>query len=112
MKKDPRQTEVDIKKDLQSRGTNVHVASVKRTLYRAGKQLSKKKKKKLAHLQYAKEHLETPPECWEKIVRSDETKVELFGHNQQRYVWRAKNEAHKEQNTIPTVKYGGGSLMF
>ena len=43
---------------------------------------------------------------------SDETKVELFGHNQQRYVWRYKNTAHDEKNIVPRVKHGGGSLMF
>ena len=37
---------------------------------------------------------------------SDETKIELFGHNDHRYVWRKKGEACKPKNTIPTVKHG------
>ena len=28
------------------------------------------------------------------------------------YVWRKKGEAYNLKNTIPTVKYCGGSLMF
>ena len=30
----------------------------------------------------------------------------------QRYVWRRKNEAYTEKNTMPTVKHGGGSVML
>ena len=39
--------------------------------------------------------------------RSEETKLELFGPMDQRYVWRKKNEAYAEKNTLPTVKHGG-----
>ena len=39
-------------------------------------------------------------------------KIELFGHNDHRYVWRKKGETCKLKNTIPTVKHGGGSIMF
>lgn len=38
--------------------------------------------------------------------------MELFVHNHKRYVWRGVNEAYDEKYTIPTVKHGGGSLMF
>ena len=47
----------------------------------------------------------------EKCPRSDDTKIELFGHNDHRYVWMKKGEACKPKNTIPTVKHGGGSIM-
>ena len=40
-----------------------------------------------------------------KILWSDETKIELFGLNAKRYVWR-------KPGTIPTVKHGGGSIML
>ena len=46
---------------------------------------------------------------WKNVLWSDETKIELFGHNDHRYVWRKKGEACKPKNTIPTVKDGGGS---
>ena len=39
-------------------------------------------------------------------------KVELFGHNDHRYVWRKKGETCKPKNTIPTVKHRGGSIML
>ena len=45
-------------------------------------------------------------------------KIELFDHNDHRYVWRKKGEACKAKNTIPTVKHGvaascwGGTLLL
>ncbi|KAK6322560.1 hypothetical protein J4Q44_G00073520 [Coregonus suidteri] len=39
-------------------------------------------------------------------------KIELFGHNDHRYVWRKKGDACKPKNTIPTVMHRGGSIML
>ena len=40
-----------------------------------------------------------------KIRCSDDLKIELFGLNAKRHVWR-------KPGTIPTVKHGGGSIML
>jgi hypothetical protein len=40
-----------------------------------------------------------------KILWSDETKIEFFGLNAKRHIWR-------KPGTIPTVKHGGGSIML
>jgi hypothetical protein len=40
-----------------------------------------------------------------KILWSDETKIELFGLNAKCYVWR-------KSGTIPILKHGGGSIML
>uniref|UniRef100_A0AAZ3S2C4 Transposase n=1 Tax=Oncorhynchus tshawytscha TaxID=74940 RepID=A0AAZ3S2C4_ONCTS len=40
-----------------------------------------------------------------KIIWSDETKIELFGLNAKCHVWG-------KPGTIPTVKHGGGSIML
>ena len=40
-----------------------------------------------------------------KILWSDETKIELFGLNAKCYLWR-------KPGTIPTVKHGGVSIMM
>ena len=40
-----------------------------------------------------------------KIILSDETKIELFGLNVKRHIW-------KKPGTIPTVKHGGGIIML
>jgi hypothetical protein len=49
---------------------------------------------------------------WRNVLWSDETKIELFDHNDHCYVWRKKREACKPKNTIPTVKHVGGSIML
>ena len=43
---------------------------------------------------------------------SDETKIELFGINSTRCVWRKRNVEYNPKNTIHTVKHGGGNLML
>jgi hypothetical protein len=40
-----------------------------------------------------------------KILWSDETKIELFGLNSKRHIWR-------KPGTIPMVKHGGGGNML
>jgi hypothetical protein len=40
-----------------------------------------------------------------KILWSDETKIELFGLNAKCHVWR-------KPGTIPTVKHGGGIMLW
>ena len=62
---------------------------------------------KMAHVQarlkFAKEHLDDPEEVWEKVMWSDETKIELFGINSTCLVWRKRNAEYNPKNTIPTV---------
>ena len=45
------------------------------------------------------------------ILWSDETKIEHFGLNGKRYIWRKPSAAHHPSNTIPTMKHNGGSIM-
>uniref|UniRef100_A0A8C7IDD5 Transposase n=1 Tax=Oncorhynchus kisutch TaxID=8019 RepID=A0A8C7IDD5_ONCKI len=66
---------------------------------------------KKCHLKFATSHLGDTPNMWKKVLWSDETKIELFGNNAKRYVWRKSNTAHHPEHTIPTVKHGGGSIM-
>ena len=40
-----------------------------------------------------------------KILWSDENKIELFGLNAKYHIWR-------KPGTIPKVKHGGGSIML
>ncbi|CDQ70431.1 unnamed protein product [Oncorhynchus mykiss] len=55
----------------------------------------------IARLEFAKRTLTMR----NKILWSDETKIELFGLNVKRHVWR-------KHGTIPVVKHGGGSIML
>ncbi|KAG2466803.1 TCB1 transposase, partial [Polypterus senegalus] len=62
-----------------------------------------------ARLEFAKRHSQI---MRNKIFRSDETKIELFGVNARRHVWRKPGTTHHQANTIPTVKHGDGSIML
>ena len=59
-----------------------------------------------------KRHVGDSPNIWKKVLWSDETKMLLFGHQGKRHVWRKPNTSHHPENTIPTVKHGGGSIML
>ncbi len=65
-----------------------------------------------ACMEFAKKHLKNSKMVTNKILWSDETKIELFGLNSKRYVWRKPGTAHHLSNTVPTVKHGGGSIML
>uniref|UniRef100_A0A8C4RFJ6 Transposase n=1 Tax=Erpetoichthys calabaricus TaxID=27687 RepID=A0A8C4RFJ6_ERPCA len=65
-----------------------------------------------ARLEFAKRHLKDSQTMRKKILWSDETKIELFGVNARRHVWRKPGTAHHQANTIPIVKHGGGSIML
>ena len=58
------------------------------------------------------EELVNDLKAWEKVMWSDETKIELFGVNSTRRVWRKRNAEYKPKNTIPTVKHRGRNLML
>uniref|UniRef100_A0A8C5QS12 Transposase n=1 Tax=Leptobrachium leishanense TaxID=445787 RepID=A0A8C5QS12_9ANUR len=119
VEKSPRVTAEELRKDLSDVGTEVSAQTIRRTLRNEGLHartprrtplLSPKNKK--SRLQYAKSHVDKPQKFWDSVLWTDETKLELFGPMHQRYVWRRKNKAYEEKNTLPTVKHGGGSIML
>ena len=63
---------------------------------------------KKARLQFARRYLSKPQSLWENVLWTDETKVEPFSKAFHSTVW---DEAYKEKNMVPTVKYRGGSKM-
>ncbi|KAK3556293.1 hypothetical protein QTP70_007047 [Hemibagrus guttatus] len=65
-----------------------------------------------ACLEFAKTHLKDSQTMSNKILWSDETKIELFGLNGKRHVWRNPCTAHHLANIILTLKHGGGSIML
>ncbi|MGH0145253.1 UNVERIFIED_CONTAM: hypothetical protein FKN15_004921 [Acipenser sinensis] len=97
----------------------VHQSTISRALHNTGLYGRVARKKPLlkkyhlkARLEFARKHESDPAAMWEKVLWSDETKIELFGQNSKRYVWRKPNTTHASRHTIPTVKYGGGSIML
>ena len=56
-------------------------------------------------LEFAKRYLKHSQTLRNKIIWSDEDKIEHLGLNAKRHVWR-------KPGTIPTIKHGGGSIML
>ena len=119
VRRNPRTTTKQIVTDLVDLGVTVSIHTVARALYRNGLRAHRprrtpllKKRHVQARIEYAKRHLDKDETFWKSVLWSDETKLELFGHNDVAYVWRKQGEAYKPQNTVPTVKHGGGSIML
>lgn len=115
----PRTTREELVNVLKRAGTTVSKVTVGNTLRRHGLKSCMARKVPLlkpahvkARLKFANDHLDDPEESWEKVMWSDETKIELFGHNSTNRAWRKKNDEYHPKNTIPTVKHGGGSIML
>ena len=113
----PSTTQEELVNDLKAVGTTVSKRTISNTLHREGLKSCCTRKVPLlkkahvqAHLKFAQEYLDDPEEAWEKVMWSDETKIELFGINSTRRVWRKRNAEYNPKNTIPTVKHGGGML--
>ena len=49
---------------------------------------------------------------WERVLWTDETKIELFGYNYRNHVWRKDGESYAPKNMVPTVKFGVGNIMI
>ncbi len=108
-----------IKEDLAAVGVHVSKSTVTRALNSIGvtahhpwKVPLKSRWHLAARLKFARAHVSDSHTQWDKVLWSDETKIELFGHNTKKTIWRKKGEAFKPRNTIPTVKHGGGSIML
>lgn len=119
VKNNPQTTSKDLQDHLASDGVDVHRSTIQRTLHKEklyGRVMRKKPflstRHKRSRLRYAEAHLDKPASFWNKVLWSDETKIELFGHNKRRYGCRQKNTAFQEKHLLPTVKFGGGSIML
>ena len=66
-----------------------------------------------ARLKFANDHLDDPEEEWEKVMWSDETKIELFVLNSTRSVFGGRRRMSTTPRTqIPDVKHGGGNIIL
>ncbi len=64
---------------------------------------------KKACKQFAKDKQLKDMDYWNHVLWSDETKINLFGSDSVKRVWRQPGEKYK--CVLPTVKHGGGSVM-
>ncbi len=66
---------------------------------------------KKACKQFAEDKQTKDMDYWNHVLWSDETKINLFGSAGVKRVWRQPGEEYKDKCVLPTVKYGGGSVM-
>ncbi len=111
----PRATREDFVNDLKAAGTIVTKKTIGNTLRREGLKSCSACKfllLKKAHVQARLKFVNDSEENWVQVLWSDETKIQLFGINSTRRVWRRRNAAYDPKNTIPTVKHGDGNIML
>ena len=109
----------DITNKLNSRlETTLHHNTVRKYLhnedissYTARKKPRLTEKHKKNRLKWCKEKKNWNDE-WKRIVWSDESRFALFESDGRVRVWRRSGEAYNEDCIQPTVKFGGGSVMF
>ncbi len=66
---------------------------------------------KKASKQFAEDKQTKDMDYWNHVLWSDETKINLFGSDCVKRVWRQQGEEYKDKYVLPTVKHGGGSVM-
>ncbi|KAG2462739.1 TC1A transposase, partial [Polypterus senegalus] len=117
--KNPMVTLSELQKSSVERGEPSRRTTISATIHQSdlyGRVARRKplfsKRHMAARLVFAKRHLKDSQTMRNKILWSDETKIELFVVNARRHVWRKPGTAHHQANTIPTVKHGCGSIML
>ncbi len=99
-------------------GQPVSAQTIRCTLHQIGlhgchprrKHLLKMMHKK-ARKQFAEDKQTKDMDYWNHVLWSDETKINLFGSDGVKRVWRQPGEEYKDKCVLPTVKHGGGSVM-
>ncbi len=66
---------------------------------------------KKARKQFAEDKQTKDMDYWNHVLWSNETKINLFGSEGVKRVWRQPGEEYKDKCVLPTVKHGGGSVM-
>ena len=95
---------------LGETGTKISISTVKQVLYRhnlKGRSAIKKpllqNRHKKARLRFATAHGDKDCTFWRNFLGSDETKIELFGHNDHRYVLEDKGGAEEQHHVVEVL---------
>ena len=67
--------------------------------------------RKKARKQFAEDMSTQHMDYWNHVLCSDEMKINLFGSDGFKHVWRQPGEDYKDKCVMPIVKHGGGNVM-
>ncbi len=112
VKKNPKITVAELQRCIREMGESCRKSTITAALHQSGLYGRVARRKPLLSARHTKARMEDSKMVTNKILWSDETKIELCGLNSKRYVWRKPGTAHHLSNTVPTVKHGGGSIML
>ena len=65
-----------------------------------------------AQLEFVEQHAEWTLEDWNRVLWSDETKINHLGSDGRKYVWKDSDEGLSDRLVEGTVKFEGGNLMM
>jgi len=115
-----KETAIDVAKSLKEElGVSVHVNTVRNVLHEKGlgaivkpnkPNLSPKNVKN--RLAWAVAHKNWTRDDWRRVVWTDETKVNRFGSDGNKYAWKRDDEPIQPRHVQKTVKHGGGSIKL
>ncbi len=102
---------LQLSKEVESQtGVTISRDTIRRTLQRNGMHGYRPRKKPLlkprhkkARLEFARAHADKDEDYWDSILWSDETKINVFGTDGFKTVWRRKGEEYKEKCMLSTV---------
>lgn len=120
IKQNPKNSAVKIAQCMELElGKTVHAECVRRVLRKSGyngrsarrkpyiSEINRKKR-----LEFAEKYANEGPNFWDKVLFTDETKINLYQSDGRVNVWRQPNTAFKKKNVQPTVKHGGQSVLL
>jgi transposase len=113
-------TAPELKRQLEStEGITIGVQTIRDALRKQGLKAYVKPKKPFLHprhikqrLEFAKKYQEWTVEDWNRVIFSDETKINRIGSDGRKWVWKSPNAALKAQHVKGTHKFGGGNIMM
>ncbi len=99
VKKNPKITVAELQRCIREMGESCRKSTITAALHQSGLYGRVARRKPLLSARHMKARMEDSKMVTNKILWSDETKIELFGLNSKRYVWRKPGTAHHLSNS-------------